>query len=839
MGDDATKQTSLTREELILGPRLAEVSASSTGGDLVAFTQKVISDGGKSAATNLWLHNATSKRTVQMTRLAKGGVSNPAFSLNMPGADDAVMFNKEGQIWALPLEGGESSQVTAFDAPVECFKIFRGTGTKVWLLCVLSVFPGLTPTESAAKDKEREGGGSAMLFDRLMVRHWDTWNCYEKRNHLFLCQLDVQENGMLKASADKLHDTMLQMHTDCPAKPFGGSEEFEASPDGECLAMACRRVEEDNTQSKETSWSTCVSVFVLTIPPGLSEMTQETAAADADLFQWQMASATDNHACATSPSWSPDSKHLSYLTMHREKYESDHLQIYVWNRSTKERTNISADIDLSFGSVLWDSEPVVTTGSGIVAPKAAGSGSLPQAGQHETIAHAATSAMEGIAAVEEVEPEETQAGSYTLYVTAQYRASMRIFRLGVDTHHNGSCKITSNSVLVGEESRAAPMLVSTVNAFTGKNEKLMFFVEGSLSSPNVLKCANIAQKNAFTEFIFSNVQIGEVPAVDDSLCMAAAIREVHCPNPQFFNGDLQMPQLRQLYFASKDAAGNSLNNPDDLVHCWYLPPTGFQTTDDETSAPKASVPLVLIIHGGPQGAIMNAWNYRWNLAYYASLGYGVVAVNFHGSSGFGVKYLDSIRGDWGGQPYRDCMECTEFILNQYPYLNRDKVGALGASYGGYMVNWINGHDSKGVFKCLVNHDGIFGLKNLYYTTEEQWFPEWEFGLPYVTNPSDEANKDSRYDLTDESASKTGPSQYDLFDPALFVDQWNTPTLVIQGCKDYRVVETEGIATFTALQRRGIESKFLVFPDENHWCLKAQNSMQWYGTVTDWLRSHLD
>eukprot|EP00606_Chrysophyceae_sp_TOSAG23-5_P000780 GSChrysophyteH2.ASY1.ANO1.443.1 assembled CDS len=712
MGDDATKQTSLTREELILGPRLAEVSASSTGGELVAFTQKVISDGGKSAATNLWLHNATSKRTVQMTRLTKGGVSNPAFSLNMPGADDAVMFNKEGQIWALPLEGGESSQVTAFDAPVECFKIFRGTGTKVWLLCVLSVFPGLTPTESAAKDKEREGGGSAMLFDRLMVRHWDTWNCYEKRNHLFLCQLDVQENGMLRASADKLHDTMLQMHTDCPAKPFGGSEEFEASPDGECLAMACRRVEEDNTQSKETSWSTCVSVF------------------------WQMVSASDNHACATSPSWSPDSKHLSYLTMHREKYESDHLQIYVWNRSTKERTNISADIDLSFGSVLWDSEPVATTGSGIVAPKAAGSGSLPQAGQHETIAHAATSAMGGIAAVEE-------AGPYTLYVTAQYRASMRIFRLGVDTHHNGSCKITSNSVLVGEESRAAPILVSTVNAFTGKNEKLMFFVEGSLSSPNVLKCANIAQKNAFTEFIFSNVQIGEVPTVDDSL----------------------------------------LNNPDDLVHCWYLPPTGFQTADDETSAPKASVPLVLIIHGGPQGAIMNAWNYRWNLAYYASLGYGVVAVNFHGSSGFGVKYLDSIRGDWGGQPYRDCMECTEFILNQYPYLNRDKVGALGASYGGYMVNWINGHDSKGVFKCLVNHDGIFGLKNLYYTTEEQWFPEWEFGLPY-------------------SASKTGPSQYDLFDPALFVDQWNTPTL-------------------------------------NHWCLKAQNSMQWYGTVTDWLRSHLD
>jgi dipeptidyl aminopeptidase/acylaminoacyl peptidase len=192
-----------------------------------------------------------------------------------------------------------------------------------------------------------------------------------------------------------------------------------------------------------------------------------------------------------------------------------------------------------------------------------------------------------------------------------------------------------------------------------------------------------------------------------------------------------------------------------------------------------------------------------------SSGYGVCAVNFHGSTSFGQEYCDSIRHDWGGQPYRDCLEAVRSILAHKAYLNPNKVGALGASYGGYMINWINGHTTQ--FQCLVNHDGIFDLKSLYYSTEELWFPEFEFGLPW--DPQ---------------------SGYDRANPSHYVDQWKTPTLVIQGGKDHRVVETEGLSTFTALQRQGIPSQLLYFPDENHWCLKPLNSVKWHQTVMAWL-----
>ncbi len=389
---------------------------------------------------------------------------------------------------------------------------------------------------------------------------------------------------------------------------------------------------------------------------------------------------------------------------------------------------------------------------------------------------------------------------------------------------------------------------------TVDEEQTLFYLEGSLISPNVLKCSMSSSYVAYSDSLYSypfhSFEFEEAKAGRDLSAFPENNRdlsfEIFNPNPNYSDGTISLPKPVQYYFHSKGEDGSILSDPKDLVHCWFLPPAQFagRETEAEEAAASGSVPLVLIIHGGPQGAINNAWNYRWNLAYYSALGYGVVAVNFHGSTGFGGAYLDSIRGDWGGQPYRDCMACVDFILGEKKYLNASRVGALGASYGGFMVNWINGHDPEGKFKCLVIHDGIFGLKNLYYTTEELWFPEWEFGVPYITNASADKNRDTRYDTYGaagggaEGAVRSGPSMYDLYDPCNFVDQWNTPTLVIQGCKDHRVVETEGIATFTALQRRGIASKLLVFPDENHWCLRAVNSMRWHETVTKWLEQFL-
>jgi dipeptidyl aminopeptidase/acylaminoacyl peptidase len=202
------------------------------------------------------------------------------------------------------------------------------------------------------------------------------------------------------------------------------------------------------------------------------------------------------------------------------------------------------------------------------------------------------------------------------------------------------------------------------------------------------------------------------------------------------------------------------------------------------------------------------------LTVHVTAGYGVVAVNFHGSTGFGQAYTDSIKTDWGGQPYRDAIEAVDYILGQKAYLDSSRVGAMGASYGGYMMNWINGHNDR--FKCLVNHDGIFNLKALYYSTEEVFFPEWEFGFPW------------------DNSGDRGAKEYDKWNPMEFISEWKTPTLVIQGGIDHRIVESEGLSTFTALQRRGIPSQLLFFPDENHWCLKPMNSVKWHNTVQAWL-----
>jgi dipeptidyl aminopeptidase/acylaminoacyl peptidase len=222
------------------------------------------------------------------------------------------------------------------------------------------------------------------------------------------------------------------------------------------------------------------------------------------------------------------------------------------------------------------------------------------------------------------------------------------------------------------------------------------------------------------------------------------------------------------------------------------------------------VPVAFIIHGGPQGSMGNHFHYRWNPQSFAGHGYGVVFIDFHGSTGYGQAFVDAIRGDWGGAPFEDLMKGLDYALEKNPWLDGSRAVALGASYGGYMINWVNGHTDR--FKALVCHDGNLDETMAYYDTEELWFPEWEHGGTPWDNPDGYAKQS----------------------PMLFVKNWKTPTLVVHGGRDYRVVETQGLSTFTALRRRGIPSRLLIFPDENHWVLKPQNSVRWHKEVLDWI-----
>jgi dipeptidyl aminopeptidase/acylaminoacyl peptidase len=226
----------------------------------------------------------------------------------------------------------------------------------------------------------------------------------------------------------------------------------------------------------------------------------------------------------------------------------------------------------------------------------------------------------------------------------------------------------------------------------------------------------------------------------------------------------------------------------------------------------AKAPVAFIVHGGPQGSSNNSWSYRWNPAVFAGAGYAVVSVDFHGSTGYGQAFTDAIRNNWGGWPLEDLQKGLKAAIDKFAYLDGDNACALGASYGGYMMNWIEGQWPDR-FKCIVQHDGVFDARAMAYETEELWFDEWEHG---------------------GKAYYEDPAAFEKWNPVNHVTAWKTPQLVITSEKDFRIPYTQGLAAFTALQRREIPSKLLVFPDENHWVLKPKNSMQWYGEVLGWL-----
>ena len=243
---------------------------------------------------------------------------------------------------------------------------------------------------------------------------------------------------------------------------------------------------------------------------------------------------------------------------------------------------------------------------------------------------------------------------------------------------------------------------------------------------------------------------------------------------------------------------------DETVQGYVVRPVGFQ--------PGKTYPVAFIIHGGPQGAMDNGWSYRWNPQTYAGQGFAVVTINFHGSTGFGQAFTNSISGDWGGKPLEDLKRGWAAALGRYTFLDGGRACALGASYGGYMTYWIAGVWNQ-PWKCLVDHDGVFDTRAMYYDTDELWFEEHE-------------NGGTQYEH---------PENYEQFNPLDHVKDWRVPMLVVHSGHDFRIPITQGLGAFTALQRRGIPSEFLTFPDENHWVLKPHNSVEWHDTVNAWLK----
>jgi dipeptidyl aminopeptidase/acylaminoacyl peptidase len=276
------------------------------------------------------------------------------------------------------------------------------------------------------------------------------------------------------------------------------------------------------------------------------------------------------------------------------------------------------------------------------------------------------------------------------------------------------------------------------------------------------------------------------------------IKQVTHLNDSLF-AQLDLPKMESFWFTAADGTKEQ---------GFLIKPPAFDA--------RKKYPLKFLIHGGPQGAWGDAWSYRWNAELFAANGYVVVMINPGGSTGYGQAFVDRVNGDWGGKPYTDLMSGLDYVEQHYPFIDKTRECALGASYGGYMANWVLGHTNR--FKCIVSHDGMFDAESAFGTTEEDWFNVWEF----KGNPWDYYGKpDSQ-------------NPFRKYSPSLSAKNFKTPTLVVHGQLDYRLDVSEGFQLFDTLQLLHVPSKMLYFPDEGHWVLKPQNSQLWWKTVNDWV-----
>lgn len=529
-----------------------------------------------------------------------------------------------------------------------------------------------------AKPAYLPGPGSGRLYDGAggFYRHWDRWATPGVHNRIFVFPLEGGKVMGEGVPADG-RDPATGLTADTPTMPFGGGEEIAFSPDGKALYFTARKA--DGTEPGSTNLDLYVSDLSGAAPTLLT---------------------AGNAATDTTPVPSPDGRYLAWLAMERPTYEADKLAVRLLDLKAGTARTLTADIDLSFGSLAWSAD------------------------------------------------------GERLLATAQNVLDTPAFQ--IDPQTGG---VTELNLIAGYEAHIANLIALP--------DGRALFTRDSLGNPAELFLSDgMGQARPLTDV--ATTQMGQrASIVTRRFSFAGA------------NGDTVWGQITRL------------------------------------ADQQGPIPAILFIHGGPQGSFNDSWSNRWNPHVVASQGYAVISVDFHGSTGYGQAFTDAIQGDWGGEPLEDLQKGLEAALTLDPQIDGSRACAMGASYGGYMVNWIAGQWPDR-FRCLVQHDGIFDTRSFYYATEELWFPRWDFGGSY------------------EQAREV----YEKWNPANHVSKWQTPMLVVTGEQDFRVPYTQGLQSFTALQERGIPSQLLVFPDENHWVLGAKNSLQWHNTVFAWLERWL-
>ncbi|ORX86783.1 hypothetical protein BCR32DRAFT_264806 [Anaeromyces robustus] len=674
---------------------------------------------------NIFIINLKTQDTVQLT---SDHTDLSPFWLN----DNTIAFlsDRSGsiQLWYSPLDfenlgllkNKTMVQLTEFSTDINNF-IYNEKANRL-LFSAQSFVNGTMVNDETYVEHEENQHTTGMVYDKLFIRHWDTFLRPAVREQLFVVDFE-NKDGKFSVKNEPVN-IMQGKEMESPVAPFGDAGDFAISPDGETIAFSSR-VEEHSQ-----AWNTNTNIYLVKYPVGGKPGDIENLT-------------SSNPGYDTIPNFSPDGQYLSYFEMREKSYESDTNRLMLYNLKSKSHTELALKWDRSPDSLTWspDSSKLYLTAASL--------------------------------------------GRNKIYV-AKLDDALKTLKVNKKANKVPSVPLVVKE-LVGTGSSDSIEIIQK-GKLENNAEEILVFCRSTMKQPReIFKLEVLPWEKLQVENEARKVMI-KPPQSEASLTQISKLNTE-------FDDEVQVSEPEEFYFKGH---GN------ELVQGWLLKPVNFDQTK--------KYPLAFLIHGGPQGSWDDSFGSRWNVQSYAGAGYVVVAINFHGSVGFGEKFERAVSKNWGNGPYNDLMKSLDYVLKTYKFINKKKICGLGASFGGYMVNWINGHTDR--FACLVNHDGIFDTQSTYFTTEELFFTEYEFGgTPW-----------------DQKAKKL----YQKWNPREHIKKWKTPTLVIHGGKDYRLSESEGIATFTALQRLGIKSRLLYFPDENHWVLKPSNVLFWYQNIFEWL-----
>lgn len=586
--------------------------------------------------------------------------------------DNSLVYLHGGQLWRLDLNSRESKQLTQVEGGLQNVRL---SPDKSHLLFSKNVL--IDPLHSSEKYRDLPKS-DAYIYDALDYRHWDTWN-EGKYQHVFFASY---QNGKVGEATDIMKGERYH----APQQPFGGAEDVIWSPDGEHILYVAKK-----KYGTAYALSTNTDIYQYAIKTGQTvNLTEGMMGYD------------------TNPSYSPDGQKLAWLSMKEDGYEADKNDIVVFDRSSRQRFNLTAEWDGTVGSFLWSAD------------------------------------------------------SRKIWFTAAVRGTMQLFEINLSDGPASAARSSIRQISEGEHDIAG--------------------IVGQAGNQLVVSFNTINRASEIYTFDLGTAALQPLTTVNDQDYASIA-------------------QSRVESRVSRASDGKDLFS-------WVVYPPDFD--------PAKKYPTLLFCQGGPQSALTQFYSFRWNLQLIAAQGYIVVAPNRRGMPGHGVEWNEQISGDWGGQPIRDYLTAIDDIA-QESYVDIERLGAVGASYGGYSVFMLAGvHQNR--FKTFIAHDGLFDMRSWYGTTEELFFANKDLGGPYW----DSKNK------------KT----YTEYNPIEHVNNWNTPILIIQGGKDFRVGIEQGLEAFQAAQLKGIKSRLLYLPDENHWVLGAQNAMVWQREFFKWLEETL-